>query len=75
MSPDDDPHDHWIKWNPDPADPATMENLCFEKEFNPNLRIDQMEVPGKPGRADYLEYGPARCFRYAVTHLKEHNVF
>jgi len=52
-----------------------METLCFEDHFNPNLRVDQIQVPGKPGNSTYLEYGLPRCFRYAVINLKEYSPF
>ena len=73
--PESDPNDEWIYWNPDPADPANMPPLYFEDQFNPNLRIDQIQLPGRPDSNATLEYGLPRCFRYAVTHLREYKTF
>jgi len=64
--------DHDIQWN-DPN--VGMVPLYFEDQFNPNLRIDQIQVPGKPASNPYLEYGLPQCFRYAVTHLREYKTF
>ncbi|NIS69922.1 MAG: hypothetical protein GTO12_13540, partial [Proteobacteria bacterium] len=68
-------HDHTIQWVPDPGFPAAMEDLYFEDHLNPNLRIDQIQVTGRPASNAYLEYGLPRSFRYAVTHLAEYKTF
>ncbi len=75
VDPDSDPFDHWIYWNPDPADPGNWVFLHFEDAFDPNLRIDQIQVTGKPASNAFLEYGLPRSFRYAVTHLTEYKTF
>jgi hypothetical protein len=66
----DSNHDHTIQWNPDP-ETTTMVDLYFEDQFYPNLRIDQIEVPGNPGDNRFLTYGLPRGFRLVVTHLRE----
>lgn len=67
-------HDHVIQWNPDPST-TDMIDLYFEDQFNPNMRIDQIQLPGKPDSNAFLEYGLPRCFRYGVSHLREHQTF
>ncbi len=66
--------DRIIQWNPDPST-TTMYDLYFEDQFNPAMRIDQIQVPGKPASNAYLEYGLPRSLHYAVTHLEEYETF
>ena len=75
LDPESDINDVWIDWNPDPADPATMVPLYFEDQFDPNLRIDQIQLPGRPDNNTYLEYGLTRSLHYGVTHLSEYKTF
>ncbi|NIQ39061.1 MAG: hypothetical protein GTN81_10780 [Proteobacteria bacterium] len=75
VDPENDPNDQWIFWNPDPADPANMVPLYFEDHLDPNMRIDQIQVRGRPASNAFLEYGLPRAFHYAVTHLQEYEIF
>jgi hypothetical protein len=71
----DPSYDIDIQWNPNPATPAIMQDLYMEDQFNLTMRIDQIQVPGQPASNAFLEYGLPRCFRYAVTHLREYQTF
>jgi hypothetical protein len=75
VDPENDPNDQWIYWNPDPAGPTNMVPLYFEDHLDPNMRIDQIQVRGRPPSDAFLEYGLPRAFRYAVTHLQEYEIF
>ena len=68
---------NYIQWNWDPST-STLENMYFEDTLNPLksalnsfLKIDRIELPGKPARNDYLEYGLPHSLRLEVTNWRE----
>ena len=73
VSGDDQP----IQWNWDPST-STPEPMYFEDILDPLksalnsvLKIDRIELPGKPATNNYLEYGLPHCLRLDVTNWRE----
>ena len=69
--------DYDIQWNWDPST-TTLENMYFEDTVDPLksalnsvLKVDRIELPGKPATNDYLEYGLPHCLRLEVTNWHE----
>ena len=65
----DDPILFWFKWIEDPN--SSTEVRMREEVLMPTLRIDRLELPGKPATNDYLEYGLPHCLRLEVTNWHE----
>jgi hypothetical protein len=66
-----------IQWNLDP-NTSTLENMYFEDTLDPLksalnsvLKIDRIELPGKPAANTYLEYGLPQSLRLDVTNWRE----
>jgi hypothetical protein len=67
-----------IQWNWDPSTPFLTADMYFKDYVNPKrsaldsvLKIDRIELPGKPATNDYLNYGFPHCLRYEVTNWQE----
>jgi hypothetical protein len=65
----DDPIFFWFTWIEDPD--SSTEIRMREEVLMPTLRIDRLELPGKPLTNDYLNYGFPHCLRLEVTNWKE----
>jgi hypothetical protein len=65
----DDPILYWFKWQEDPDAPTEVR--VREEVLMPTLRIDRLELPGKPAANDYLEYGFPHSLRLAITNWQE----
>jgi hypothetical protein len=66
-----------IQWNWDPST-ATLEDVYFEDTLNPQksafdsvLKVDRIELPGKPASNNFLEYGLPHCLRLDTTNWSE----
>jgi hypothetical protein len=59
----------YVKWIEDPE--SSTEIRMREEVLMPTLRIDRLELPGKPFTNDYLNYGLPHCLRLEVTNWKE----
>jgi hypothetical protein len=59
----------WFTWFEDPnsSTPVRMR----EDALMPTLRIDRVELPGKPANNDDLEYGFPHCLRLRITNWHE----
>ena len=62
---------NWFTWIEDPE--SSTEIRMREEVLMPTLRIDRLELPGKPPTNDYLNYGFPHCLRYEVTNWQEFN--
>jgi hypothetical protein len=65
----DDPILYWFRWQEDPDEPTDVR--MREEVLMPTLRIDRLELPGKPANNNYLEYGLPYCLRLEVTNWHE----
>jgi hypothetical protein len=65
----DDPILYWFKWQEDPDAPTEVR--VREEVLMPTLRIDRLELPGKPAANDYLEYGFPHSLRLEITDWQE----
>ena len=59
----------WIRWIEDPN--SSTELRMREEVLMPTLRIDRVELPGKPATNDHLEYGLPHSLRLEVTNWDE----
>jgi hypothetical protein len=59
----------WIKWIEDPN--SSTKIRIREEVLMPTLRIDRIELPGKPAANTYLEYGLPHSLRLDVTNWHE----
>jgi hypothetical protein len=66
-----------IEWNWDPST-STPEPMYFEDTVDPqrsalnsSLKVDRLELPGKPAANTYLEYGLPHSLRLEVTNWQE----
>jgi hypothetical protein len=69
--------DHDIEWNPDPST-SLPEFMYFKDTVDPLksaldsvLKVDRIELPGKPASNDHLEYGLPHCLRLEITNWRE----
>jgi len=69
--------DQPIQWNWDPST-SVLEDMYFKDTLDPLksaldsvLKVDRIELPGKPASNDHLEYGLPHCLRLEVTNWKE----
>ncbi len=69
--------DHDVQWNRDPST-AALENMYYEDTVEPLksalnsiLKVDRIELPGKPATNSYLEYGLPYSLRLDVTNWNE----
>jgi hypothetical protein len=60
---------YWFRWIEDPE--SSTEIRMREEVLMPTLRIDRLELPGKPLTNDHLNYGFPHCLRFEVTNWKE----
>jgi len=67
-----------IQWNWDPSTPLLTADMYFEDTLNPErsaldsvLKVDRIELPGKPASNDHLEYGLPQCLRLEVSNWQE----
>jgi hypothetical protein len=60
---------YWIRWleNPESSTDVRMR----EEVLMPTLRIDRLELPGKPAANTHLEYGLPHSLRLEVTNWQE----
>nr|NIS62833.1 hypothetical protein [Pseudomonadota bacterium] len=68
---------NYIQWNWDPSI-STLEDMYFKDTFNPlksvldsTLKIDRIELPGKPATNNYLQYGFPHSLRLDITNWHE----
>jgi len=66
-----------IQWNWDPST-STPEDMYFEDTIDPQksalnsfLKVDRIELPGKPAANNHLEYGLPHSLRLEVTNWQE----
>jgi hypothetical protein len=59
----------WIRWIEDPDSPTDVR--MREEVLMPTLRIDRLELPGKPAANNYLEYGLPHSLRLEITNWHE----
>jgi hypothetical protein len=59
----------WVKWIEDPN--SSTELRMREEVLMPTLRIDRLELPGKPAANNHLEYGLPHSLRIEVTNWRE----
>ncbi len=59
----------WFRWIEDPD--SSTEIRMREEVLMPTLRIDRLELPGKPASNSYLEYGLPHSLRLEVTNWRE----
>jgi hypothetical protein len=69
---------NYIQWNWDPSTPLLTADMYFKDTLNPDrsaldsvLKVDRIELPGKPASNGYLEYGLPHCLRLEVTNWQE----
>jgi len=62
---DDDLSITWVQ------DPDSTEVRMREEVLMPTLRIDRLELPGKPASNNYLEYGLPHSLRLEITNWRE----
>ena len=67
---------NYIRWYPDPS--ASDEEMYFDDTLDPLksalnsvLKVDRIELPGKPATNDYPEYGLPHSLRLEITNWKE----
>jgi hypothetical protein len=65
----DDPILYWFRWQEDPDAPTDVR--MREEVLMPTLRIDRLELPGKPASNNHLEYGLPHCLRLEITNWHE----
>jgi hypothetical protein len=65
----DKKHTAWIRWFEDPN--SSTDVRMREEVLMPTLRIDRIELPGKPAGNTYLEYGLPHSLRLDVTNWLE----
>jgi hypothetical protein len=61
---------YWFKWIEDPDSPTDVRRMR-EEVLMPTLRIDRLELPGKPATNDHREYGLPHSLRLEVTNWRE----
>jgi len=59
----------WFRWIEDPN--LSTEIRMREEVLMPTLRIDRVELPGKPATNNHLEYGLPHCLRLEITNWNE----
>jgi hypothetical protein len=65
----DDSTPLYVKWIEDPDSPTDVR--MREEVLMPTLRIDRLELPGKPATNNHLEYGLPHCLRLEITNWHE----
>jgi hypothetical protein len=60
---------YWIRWieDPDSASDVRMR----EEVLMPTVRVDRLELPGKPAANDYHQYGFPHSLRLEITNWRE----
>ncbi len=59
----------WFRWYEDPN--SSIDVRMREEILMPTLRIDRLELPGKPATNNFLEYGFPHSLRLEVTNWRE----
>lgn len=59
----------WFRWYEDPN--SSTDVRMREEVLMPTLRIDRLELPGKPATNNFLEYGLPYSLRLDVTNWRE----
>jgi hypothetical protein len=59
----------WFRWYEDPD--AAADVRMREEVLMPTLRVDRLELPGKPATNNHLEYGLPSALRLEITNWHE----